>query len=325
METSVRERPTVYEFFAPGLKPDVRLKVFDTSEYHVHSVLLKLYSGFFLKFLDSPEKKVPASPDFTYEWVTQVDDDSSWHLTGNLPDQKKQMGQENAFYALIRAIYSKPFMICHTEELIPLFELADYYCALRVVSRGLDEAMKCGEVEGLIWDLEKDPCRFLRLAIRLRNETLFKECLCLSLGPWTEPVYYKCRDKEVFKICEQARMKLYAHTGRVNEGLVKELNRLDRENPFLRDEMVEHMKKASANSNNRSSDKVYLPQYYRKLGNFKSSNGRQPFWDSLQGLLDNKLTFARDARAGEGDFVDFFLCESLGYDELPWDQDEDDW
>lgn len=39
----------------PGQKPDVRLAVFD-QEFHVHSVLLKLNSAFFRKFLDSPDK-----------------------------------------------------------------------------------------------------------------------------------------------------------------------------------------------------------------------------------------------------------------------------
>src|SRR6187402_2341564 len=45
-------------FHTPGLKPDVRLMVFD-EEFHVHSVLLKLHSAFFRKFLDSPDKYPP--------------------------------------------------------------------------------------------------------------------------------------------------------------------------------------------------------------------------------------------------------------------------
>jgi len=42
-------------FHTPGFKPDVRLMVFDR-EFQVHSVLLKLHSAFFRKFLDSPDK-----------------------------------------------------------------------------------------------------------------------------------------------------------------------------------------------------------------------------------------------------------------------------
>ncbi|CZR55513.1 uncharacterized protein PAC_05401 [Phialocephala subalpina] len=334
MPTSKRKRPIVHELFAPGLKPDVRLKVFGTSEYHVHSVLLKLYSGFFLKFLDSPEKKVPASPEFAYEWITQIDDDDGWHLvaaqaapqkTGSLHDQKKQSQQEDAFHALIQAIYNMPYMIYRAEELAALFELADYYCALRIVSRTLDEAITYGEEEGVFWGLKENPCRFLQLAISLRNERLFKECLCLSLGPWTDPVFRKGATGEVWQICEKACSKIYARMGRVNERLLKRMHQLARNDPAARDKMLEYMKKVSLNFTDSSPDKMYLPQYYRKLWNFKSNDGKQLFRDAMEGLIDNTLTLARDSKAGQGDFIDFFLCESLEYEEIPWDLDEDHW
>jgi hypothetical protein len=71
----------VVKFTSPGLQADVRLKVFNV-DFHVHSVLLKLHSSFFRKFLDSPDKEgtIPGSAEFKYEWVTKIDDDGSWHL-----------------------------------------------------------------------------------------------------------------------------------------------------------------------------------------------------------------------------------------------------
>jgi hypothetical protein len=75
----------VIVFASPGLLPDVRLKVFGTWEFHVHSVVLKLYSAFFRKFLD-PSNKEEAAPatlgiKFRYEWVTEIDEDGNgWHL-----------------------------------------------------------------------------------------------------------------------------------------------------------------------------------------------------------------------------------------------------
>ncbi|KAH9215140.1 hypothetical protein DL95DRAFT_461401 [Leptodontidium sp. 2 PMI_412] len=42
-------------FSTPGLKPDTRLTVFE-QEFQVHSLVLKLHSAFFRKFLDSPDK-----------------------------------------------------------------------------------------------------------------------------------------------------------------------------------------------------------------------------------------------------------------------------
>jgi hypothetical protein len=83
MEVMASPPPTgrkIVKFNAGSLNPDMRLKVFTTTEYHVHSAILKIHSGFFRKFLDSPDKFVPASAEFTYEWVTKIDDDGSWHL-----------------------------------------------------------------------------------------------------------------------------------------------------------------------------------------------------------------------------------------------------
>lgn len=78
----------------PGLKPDICLKVFD-QEYHAHSVLLKLHSAFFRTFLYSPDKQpsIEASeaklpPGFRYEWVTEVDEDGTWHLVWASATQK---------------------------------------------------------------------------------------------------------------------------------------------------------------------------------------------------------------------------------------------
>lgn len=83
--------PPPIVFQSPGIQPDVRLKVFNT-EFHVHSTILKLYSAFFRKFLDSPDKaqvtaepanlsistRMPIAPTrFKYEWVTKMDDDIS--------------------------------------------------------------------------------------------------------------------------------------------------------------------------------------------------------------------------------------------------------
>jgi hypothetical protein len=76
------KKPKPVSFTARGLTADVRLGVFD-AEFHVHSVVLKMHSAFFFKFLDSPDK-IPAAAvapgPFKYEWVTKIDEDGSWSL-----------------------------------------------------------------------------------------------------------------------------------------------------------------------------------------------------------------------------------------------------
>jgi hypothetical protein len=90
-------------FLCPGQKPDVRLTVFDL-EFDVHSVVLKMNSTFFLKFLYSPDKAVAYPVDgnsastrpetsrlglgttetFKYEWVTKVDEaEEEWSLVSD--------------------------------------------------------------------------------------------------------------------------------------------------------------------------------------------------------------------------------------------------
>lgn len=71
--------PIVFEL--PGHAVDTRIKVFKT-EFHVHSLILKIASPFFRAFLDSPDK-TPAAPgaQFRYDYETSVDDDGlSWGL-----------------------------------------------------------------------------------------------------------------------------------------------------------------------------------------------------------------------------------------------------
>jgi hypothetical protein len=71
-------------FKARGLNADVRLRAFDT-EFRVHSVILKIHSAFFFKFLDSADKTAALADStpvggFKYEWVTNIDEDGSWSL-----------------------------------------------------------------------------------------------------------------------------------------------------------------------------------------------------------------------------------------------------
>lgn len=98
MTTPNAIKPTV--FFARGYEPDVRLHVLDRAVYHVYSVILKLHSNFFFKFLDEKQAAVATSASgtigsgngqFKYEWVTQVDKDRTWSLVsaggGKVRDQ----------------------------------------------------------------------------------------------------------------------------------------------------------------------------------------------------------------------------------------------
>lgn len=72
--------PIVFNFADHDV--DVRFKVFDDLEFHVHSVVLRMYSAFFRRFLDSPDKdgRDENTGKFKYEWATKYDADGSWSL-----------------------------------------------------------------------------------------------------------------------------------------------------------------------------------------------------------------------------------------------------
>jgi hypothetical protein len=73
--------PSQIVFKARGMKPSVCLEVFGTN-FHVHSVVLKLHSHFFYTFFDSADKNSSGvGGAFKYEWVTKVvDDGKDWQL-----------------------------------------------------------------------------------------------------------------------------------------------------------------------------------------------------------------------------------------------------
>jgi hypothetical protein len=101
-------------FTCPGLVPDVSLKVFDDWEFHVHSVLLKVHSGFFRKSFDWADNAwrsgaIATSSQTTgmagavnavgirYEMVTQMEKDGKgWHLV-----EKKALVSHFLFFFLV--------------------------------------------------------------------------------------------------------------------------------------------------------------------------------------------------------------------------------
>lgn len=66
--TGITYEPVI--FVSPGLENDIRLNVLGV-EYHLHSVILKVY---FRRFLDSADKtKKPSSSRFRYEYTSVID------------------------------------------------------------------------------------------------------------------------------------------------------------------------------------------------------------------------------------------------------------
>lgn len=62
------------------MRLDVRINVFDR-EFHVHSVVLRLYSNFFRKLLDyTDQNPAPGMDGFLYDYVSVMSPDRGWRL-----------------------------------------------------------------------------------------------------------------------------------------------------------------------------------------------------------------------------------------------------
>jgi hypothetical protein len=70
-------------------------------------------------------------------------------------------------------MYLKPYRVQGYKELKTLTELADYYCALPVLSRTLDAAFLRSFV--FVEEIKHSSCKMLILAAKLRNSVLFRE------------------------------------------------------------------------------------------------------------------------------------------------------
>lgn len=183
-QDSVVKDDTPIIFSSPGLTPDVRFKVFK-QEYHVHSIILKLYSNYFRSL--EPASKV-TSLHFT---LPRLIPHQGPQLTNDhLCMVPSLQDQESAFHMLLSAMYNRPYFITKVEHLRHLASLSDFYCALPIVSATLTGALFNSPIfrpDPLVRNL----CLFaqsrqtiLLWAKKLRHPLLFREAFIHVVAGW---------------------------------------------------------------------------------------------------------------------------------------------
>lgn len=80
------------------------------------------------------------------------------------------------------------------EHLIRITKLADYYIALPVLSRVLDETLVRNRSRGLTTDIHANALNLLPAACKLRYASLLRDCMCLLMGPWNSPLCHLIKD-----------------------------------------------------------------------------------------------------------------------------------
>ncbi|TGO39697.1 hypothetical protein BHYA_0049g00330 [Botrytis hyacinthi] len=351
--------PTVHPFHLPGHKVDVKLSVFDGLQLHVHSVILKLHSAFFRRFLDPPgrDDKDENTGSFKYEWVTLYDDDGSWSLfdarnikhdnpSSNLmPRQIKrtQKLHETAFISFIGTFYGKLWVIKNTEALQLVTELADYYCALPAVSKSMHGAFSISPefCKGIFFS---NKLTLLNLAFKLRSPELFRECMICLVGRWQDitgdfPIESQ---PEMLYNPELTNPKLNELAIKLHNQMCIRISATQRQIVFccqVKSNALEikakiekcYLDKMKLRKTEQGPyrGQVSLPEYFQAFG--EESSGI--FALAVSDILKNELIFNKSLRAGDivfpkkkhNDVQSYFLCTEIKDEDLPWDLNQTDW
>ncbi|KAF7946303.1 hypothetical protein EAE96_009304 [Botrytis aclada] len=303
----------------PGHKVDVKLLVFD-HEIHCHSLMLKLGSAYFRKFLDSADKtSASANATFKYEYVTIQDtpeDVPSLEVASKIKDRGDKpvdAGSDHWYIAvknMTDCMYGKSFTLTSVRDIDSLVKVADFYGAMPVVSRALDTIFF--RSPKFIEQIPENAGSLLKIAYRLRNRTLYKECMIHVAGRWKSNPCISEDDMDL-------RIRVLVAYGSIcdklltaNVKLIRLLASFSRDSSLLgelRSMALEH----------HFSLAVYYRQFYDK--HFSSNLD-----EILTAVLASNLILdPSKLGAGQGKFKNYFLCAKIADKDLPWDEEDEDW
>lgn len=231
-----------------------------------------------------------------------------------LDSASKQILEETSFARLLSVMYNKPVSISTPKELSRVTEMADYYFALRVLSSALDGILlRSAPMIGL---LKSNVELVLETAHKLRSPLLFRECLILSVGPWTSPTYLLFKNKKLRKVAQTACHGVCAKLAVVHSLVLQQSSHTEK----VRDEVG-----SLAWDLDTKLESVFLPQYYRRVSEIVVDGDEKLFLRETESLLQKNLMLHHGPRSGVGKFKDYFLCAEIADEELPWDQNQTDW
>ncbi|KAE8448673.1 hypothetical protein EG329_009099 [Mollisiaceae sp. DMI_Dod_QoI] len=329
------DAPSPVIFLSPGLKNDVRFKVYGKFEYHLHSVVLKLHSAFFRRFLDSPEKSDdPASSEFQYEYVS-VEDEQGWLVEPRREPSSPWSGEspsdtidQKAFEKLLCAFYNRDYTVESTDELKAMTAIADYYCALPILSKTLKGALLGSPIFDLNNNDRRSPFKensydLIFTAQKLRHAELFRECFVHIVGTWVDGPVPKDslnrlkHDPELLSLISASHIDLCRALLELNQEILLMIVEREEEDILSVDNGPNRMRRPTRNA-----------AYYRALETqfeLKDFSDDCPMlWRAFGNLFKNNLIFDRSGLgAGEGPYQ-YFLCASIKDEDLPWDPKEVD-
>ncbi|TGO39693.1 hypothetical protein BHYA_0049g00290 [Botrytis hyacinthi] len=308
--------PQVVKFSISEQKPDTRITLFQFKELHVHSSILKLYSAYFRRFMDSPDKvPAPSGAKWKYDWIGEAEEDGSWFVVAKTGRESKEQQQDvdlntlsiEAFENIIMSMYQNPYEIKSTAHLQDITTLADFYCCLPVVSNSLYSAFY--RSPNFLANIKKDREILLELSYKLRHRELFNDCLILISGHWHPDKLgfeTKITDPKLANLAENMYNRMGTMMAHTQQKTLKPISIIGGTQNG-----VKYAALVSGGS---------LPKYHRFL------QSCQPYLkEPISDILKNKLKLDPSAVAGEGEYSHNFLCIEVNDSDIPWDITQTDW
>jgi hypothetical protein len=201
-------------------------------------------------------------------------------------------------------------------------EIADYYCALPILSASLDRALVKSQFSR---EIRCHSVSLFPVAVKLRNTLLFRECLIWIVGPWRNPKFKQLLDPKLRQIARCVHGEISTQVLSVYADITRSLCVKDAsEDKGLE---TERSKAVSIifKHDSEDGDPTFepLPRYMRRI---RDAGMNILSRENLDNLLRNRLVLNHCAyRAGDFLCYDHFLCATIADEDLPWDLTETDW
>ena len=245
-----------------------------------------------------------------------------------LRDGLRPYQEFQALKAVLGAMYNERPTLWAQPRLLDIARIADFYCALPVVSSALWESL---------WDADRfgskianqaieDHMELLKVAKRLRHPILFREAFIYVVSMWHESdIDWRCtqrqEDSTLVGLIEVAQARICIKIARVSCSLFSALPR----NPEIHDAVLLRYDPIT-----EEEDPMWMAGFFKIIAKHLVSlgyvEGADFLEDRLEELLTDKLALGKSfAEAGVGEFSERLLCADISDKALPWDRTQKDW
>lgn len=237
---------------------------------------------------------------------------------------------ELAFMNFIGTFYGKSWGIKNTESLQLVTELADYYCALPVVSKSMHGSLFLSPV--FCKSIFFGPTyTLLDLSLQLRSPELFRECMICLVGKWQHSAYQYWTESQPEMLynpkLNELAIKLHnqicakVSTAQQQIEFYSQINSNALEVKANIEICYLEKMKLGETEHGAKHRRISLPEYFQAFR--EESSGVLAL--AVSEILKNELIFNKSLRAGDiafpgeisNDVQSHFLCADIKDEDLP--------